>query len=105
MPYTKIQEARLKEFDEITYLNAVDLGVELNKSTKSIVSKAQHLEIPYIKKDVPTPKAPQATKAELLVTIGAIVPFDTAGLAGATRDALVELLQYVNLPVVEAEAE
>lgn len=94
MPYTVKETARLNEFTEITYLQAVALGAELDKSPKSIVSKAQFMGIPYIKKEVPAPKEPQTTKAELVASIAkdlGVTAKTLEGLTGATRDALVML--------------
>ena len=95
MSYTKDQTARLQEFTEVTYAQAVALGVELDQTTKSIISKVQFLNIPYIKKDVPTPKPIQITKAQYLDLIDNALGESNPGLIGATRDALVAL--YTNL--------
>ena len=97
MSYTKGQEARLNEFDEITYDQAVALSAEIDQPLKSIISKAQFMGIPYIKKVVPTPKPVQITKAELVTSITvAVGGLDVSGLLGATRDSLVELEAYLN---------
>lgn len=95
MAYTKEQEARITEEAPITYAKAVELGLELGVSTKSVISKTQHLGLEYIKKTVPTPKPAQATKAELLASIEAKVDFEIPGLIGATRDALVALDEWL----------
>lgn len=92
--YTDKQTARLNEFDEVTYDQAVALGIELGQTTKSIISKVQFLNIPYIKKAVPAPKPVQATKAELVTGIAetlGVTAKTLEGLTGATRDALVLL--------------
>jgi len=96
MPYTVKETAVLEALDSVSYDQAVALGVELGKSTKSIISKVQFLGIPYVKKAVPTPKPVQATKAELVAKIQSITPdFDVSGLTGATRDSLVALSEYL----------
>ena len=91
MAYTKEQEARITAEAPITYAKAVELGVELGYTTKSVISKTQHLGLEYIKKEVPAPKAPQLTKAEILKQIETKLAIEIPGLIGATRDALVEL--------------
>ena len=45
MAYTNEQVARLNEFDEVTYNDAVALGIELGYTTRSIISK--HLRMVY----------------------------------------------------------
>jgi len=94
MAYSKAQEARLSEFDEVTYDQAVALAKELGYSLKSVISKVQSLEIPYVRKEVPAPKPKQATKAEILAEIQAFnLDLDLSGLIGASRVALVELVK------------
>jgi hypothetical protein len=97
MSYTIKETAVLEAFEEVTYAQAVVLAVELAKPLKSIISKVQFLGIPYIKKAVPTPKPPQATKAEIVALIQNSVGegFNVSGLSGATREALVELNGYL----------
>lgn len=96
MAYTKAQEARITAEAPIDYEKATALGLELGYSTKSIISKTQHLGLEYIKKEVPAPKEAQATKAEILAEITAGIGFEVPGLMGATRDALVALNEYLN---------
>jgi len=97
MAYTKDETATLRTYDEVTYDQAVALGVELGKSTKSIISKVQSLEITYVKKAVPAPKAPQATKAELITAIEEYFDgVDLQGLSGSTRDALVNISELID---------
>ena len=98
MAYTKAQEARITAEAPITYAKAEALGVELGYSTKSVISKTQHLKLEYIKKEVPAPKEAQATKAEILASIEARSNTKLPGLIGATRDALIDLenaIEYI----------
>jgi hypothetical protein len=98
MSYSIKETARLESFESVSYEQAVDLGVELSKSTKSIITKVQSLKIPYIKKVVPAPKPVQSTKAELVASIQSFTtPFDLSGLTGATRDSLVGLEAFLKL--------
>jgi len=95
MAYSDTQVERLQEFDEVTYLQAVDLGVELGYSTKSVISKVQSLKIPYVRKEVPAPKPPVATKAEIVTDIEATLGADLTGLSNATVGSLNALLDAV----------
>jgi hypothetical protein len=96
MSYTVKETARLEEFTSVSYPQAIELGVELGKTTKSIISKVQFLGIDYIKKVVPAPKPVQATKAELVTSIQAATQdFDVSGLTGATRESLVALESFL----------
>ena len=75
MPYdnkeTAFLEALGKENGEITYADAVTLGVNLDKSTRSVIAKVLSLEIPYVPKPVPEPKAKGPTKAQLVAEVEA----------------------------------
>ena len=95
MSYTAKQEARLQEFDSVSYDQAQELAVELDKTPRSIISKVQSMEIPYIKKAVPARKEAMATKAELVEAIEEALRAKLPGLLSATRVALVELLENV----------
>jgi len=96
MAYSDKETARLKEFDSVTYDQAVALGVELGKSTKSVISKVQSLEIPYIRKPVPAKRPTPETKAQIVAQIEeATGDLDLSGLVGATLPALAALRDFV----------
>lgn len=92
MSYTKSEELTLTNASPVTYEKAVALSATMGKPLKSIISKLQFLGLVYIKKEVPAPKPPQTTKAELVESIQDMAEgFNLKGLEGATRDALVAL--------------
>ena len=95
MPYDKDQEARLRDAAPVSYEDAVKLGVEMDKSTRSVIAKVKSLELAYVPK-TQAPKRPAVeTKAELVELIEAALGVDLPGLKGATAKALVDLLAAV----------
>jgi hypothetical protein len=99
MSYTVEQEARLKEFGPISYEDAVALGEEFGKSTRSVIAKVKTFpEIDYIPKVVPAKRPKGATKAELVAEIeNRLADKDgvpvLAGLQKATAQSLARLVE------------
>ena len=96
MSYTVEQEAVLKAASPVTFEGAVALGVELGVSTKSVISKVQHLGLVYVKKVVPAKRPTPVTKAELVTMIEANFGTTFKGLEGATLAALAALNEASN---------
>ncbi len=98
MSYTDKEVATLKEAAPVTYEDAVAFGLDWGKSTQSVISKVQSLDLEYVKKEVPAKKEPKATKAQIVAVIqdSAGPDYDLSGLTGSTREALVELNAFIN---------
>ena len=99
MAYTDKEVAVLTKTAEkgsITYEDAVRIGTEIGKSTKSVIAKALSLELPYERKPV-EPKRPKGlTKTDLVASIKARMDredLDLTGLEKATAQALNKLLE------------
>ena len=93
--YSDAQVETLQSFDVITYAQACELAEQWGKSPKSVISKINHLEIPYEKKPVPAKKIAKETKAELVAQIEEATGANLFGLEKATVKALVKLLEAV----------
>ncbi len=96
--YTPEMEQIIRDSAPLNLDIAKALGVELGKSTKSIIAKAISLEVEYIVK-APAPKRlGVVTKAELVTMISKKLSsdFDLSGLAKAPASALKALQDAIN---------
>ena len=100
MAYTDKEVAVLEnaanENGSVTFEMAEQLGVELGKSTRSIVSKLKQLELPYTKKEKAPKREKGMTKAELVAQIAVNLGADADefdGLSKATAKALGRLVE------------
>ena len=94
--YTAEMVAQLEQNAPIDYAKAIELGVELGKSPKSIIAKCKREGIEYISKPAPARKKSAPTKADLVGAICKAVDLDECqGLEKATGLALSNLLSAI----------
>ena len=91
--YTAEMVAQLEQNAPIDYAKAIELGVELGKSPKSIIAKCKREGIEYISKPAPARKKSAPTKADIVGAICKGLDVDALdGLEKATGSALSKLL-------------
>ena len=82
------------------YQDGVDLDAiadEIGKSVRSVRSKLVREGV-YIAKPKPTTaKRDEPTKKELLNTLEGIAPFEVTGFMGATKNALSDLINHLEM--------
>lgn len=82
------------------------IAEEIGKSVRSVRSKLVREGVYQApEKPVKATRDNGPTKKEILIELDAVYPFDPTGLMGATKEALQQLLEYVNQVELEDAAE
>jgi hypothetical protein len=107
--YSAEQIAVIVAASEIAVIDldkAKEIGLEIGKSYRSVISKIGNLELPYQKKLPPAKKVAVATKSQLVDEISAECDgVDLAGLEKATVGSLLNLVDTLTAMRENATAD
>ena len=102
--YSVLQVSQLTAASPVDWEGAKALGLLMDKSPQSIVSKIKNLGLEYTPKPPPRKKAVQDTKIELVASIQKLIDRDLSGLEKASRQAILNLQNGV-LHLVPAKVD
>jgi len=96
--YSAEQEQILRDRSPLDLESAKALADEMGKGYRSIIAKVKSMGLPYVVKKTEPKKVAKETKAQLVEKISASLEgADLDGLEKSTAQALVNLLQAVNV--------
>ena len=82
------------------YQEGVDLDAiadEIGKSVRSVRSKLVREGVYIAQPKAPSAKRDEPTKKELLNTLEGIAPFEVTGFMGATKNAISDLINHLEM--------
>tara|TARA_R100001594_G_scaffold40167_1_gene72010 strand:+ start:177 stop:464 length:288 start_codon:yes stop_codon:yes gene_type:complete len=95
MPYSKNQEMIIRQSAPVDKQIAEKLASEFGVSTRSVISKAISMKVPYIK-EVRKASQPVVRKAEVVRQIESALSIECSSLVNANAKDLATLLDAVS---------
>ena len=93
MAYTPEQEQAVREAAPLTLESAKAVGEKIGMSYRSVIAKAKSLDLEYIAKPKPAPKAKAPTKVELVGELESIFGRSLEGLEKAPKPVLEGMIK------------